>query len=319
MSLVELIRDKREGEVQTLTIPSRKKHHYIPVFYLKQWAVDGRLCEFSRPYKTPEGLADPDIKSIPVKPRRTCPDGTGYIKNLYTFSALRPELANYLEDRFFLRVDDQAAIVMQRLLRGDVEFDSQSKSAWTRFLMSMFHRSPEGINRVITHINEGFPANAEEFRTHYDALRTDDEQPTFEEFLDSLAASDFQEFSLQTLRNVMDSQRVGAVLNSMIWTVVPNIAHHPLFTSDRPITMSALGAPNAHLTMPLTPRHIFIAAANAETMNFLDNKNRYGGLAEIINNRVARQARKYVYAIDDSRQNFLINRLGDRQQWSPLE
>ena len=32
--------------------PDGEKHHYLPVFYLKQWAgKDGRLCEFSRPYK----------------------------------------------------------------------------------------------------------------------------------------------------------------------------------------------------------------------------------------------------------------------------
>jgi hypothetical protein len=134
-----------------------------------------------------------------------------------------------------------------------------------------------------------------------------------------LAVSDFEEFSLQTLRTVMDSPRVGAVLNNMIWTVVPNTAPYPLFTSDRPITMTALEAPNAHLKMPLTPRHIFIAATNAETMDRLDKRNRYGGLAGIINDRVVRQARNYVYAVDDSRQSFLINRLGDRQRWSPLE
>src|SRR5580704_19752927 len=60
----------------------RKKHHYIPVFYLKKWtAQDGRLWEFSRPYKTPEGQPKPDIKSIPVKARHTYPDATGFIKN----------------------------------------------------------------------------------------------------------------------------------------------------------------------------------------------------------------------------------------------
>jgi hypothetical protein len=170
MSLVEppteaLVATETEGPATR----SRKKHHYIPVFYLKQWmgADDGRLCEFSRPYKTPEGVADPDIKSIPIKPRRTYPDGTGYIKHLYTFPGLRPELANYLEDQFFLRVDNEGALVMHRLLRGDAEFDSQRKSAWTRFLMSMFHRSPEGINRVIARIGEEFPANVEEFRPQY--------------------------------------------------------------------------------------------------------------------------------------------------------
>jgi hypothetical protein len=55
-----------------------QKHHYIPEFYLKQWAgPDGRLCEFSRPYKR-------------VLPRMTHPGGTGFsrgrfLKPLLTF------------------------------------------------------------------------------------------------------------------------------------------------------------------------------------------------------------------------------------------
>jgi hypothetical protein len=49
-----------------------RKHHYVPVCYLQQWAntADRRLCEH---------------KLIPgghgVKPRRTSPDGTGYLSN----------------------------------------------------------------------------------------------------------------------------------------------------------------------------------------------------------------------------------------------
>jgi hypothetical protein len=61
---------------------SEPKHHYIPVFYLKQWAqTDGQICEFSRPYKE-------------VKPRRTYPDGTGYVRGLYTFRELSAEMRN---------------------------------------------------------------------------------------------------------------------------------------------------------------------------------------------------------------------------------
>jgi hypothetical protein len=53
------------------------KHHYLPKFYLKQWAtgLDGRLCEFSMPYDT-------------VKPKRVHPDGTGYEPDLYNFNTL---------------------------------------------------------------------------------------------------------------------------------------------------------------------------------------------------------------------------------------
>lgn len=54
------------------------KHHYIPVFYSKRWTgQDGRLCEYSRPYKV-------------VKPRRTFPDGTGYARGLYTLPDAPP-------------------------------------------------------------------------------------------------------------------------------------------------------------------------------------------------------------------------------------
>jgi hypothetical protein len=73
-----------------------QKHHYLPVFYLKQWAgPDGRLCEFSRPHKV-------------VKPRRTYPDGTGYERGLYTFEGLSPSVADFLEQQFLLRADDGA-------------------------------------------------------------------------------------------------------------------------------------------------------------------------------------------------------------------
>jgi hypothetical protein len=57
------------------------KHHYIPVFYLKQWmGGDDRVCEFSKPHDR-------------VKPRRTHPDGTGYVRGLNTIAGLPPHEA----------------------------------------------------------------------------------------------------------------------------------------------------------------------------------------------------------------------------------
>jgi hypothetical protein len=50
-----------------------RKHHYVPVCYLKQWVKtdDRRLCEHKL------------IPGYGVKPRRTSPDGTGYQVDLY--------------------------------------------------------------------------------------------------------------------------------------------------------------------------------------------------------------------------------------------
>lgn len=53
------------------------KHHYVPQFYLAQWATaaDDRLCEYSRPYDE-------------VKPKRRHPAETGYIDRLYELKGL---------------------------------------------------------------------------------------------------------------------------------------------------------------------------------------------------------------------------------------
>ena len=81
------------------------KHHYIPVFYLKQWTsgVDGRLCELSRPHKT-------------VKPRRTGPDGTGYVRGLYTIPGVPEDKSNILESLYMRNTDDWAARALRILL-----------------------------------------------------------------------------------------------------------------------------------------------------------------------------------------------------------
>jgi hypothetical protein len=143
--------------------------------------------------------------------------------------------------------------------------------------------------------------------------------PTYDELIGQLTDADYQRFHLETLRTVMDSHRLGAVLNNMIWTVAPRQGVYPLFTSDRPIFMTALGRDDAHLVMPLTPDCIFVAGKSARTMHALERRIVSGGLTEIINDRVTRQARNFVYANDDARMNFLLNRLGDREPWSPLE
>lgn len=116
------------------------KHHYVPKFYLKQWVgEDGRLCEFSRPYKPQDGHLAP--RRPPVKARWVAPDGTGYLRGLNTFARLRPELADMLERRFFKTVDNDAAVLLEKLNRDCVDFTTRSE--WSRFLMAQMHRSPE--------------------------------------------------------------------------------------------------------------------------------------------------------------------------------
>lgn len=111
-----------------------RKHHYIPVFYLKQWrGADRRLCEYKR------------IGSKVVT-RRTFPDGTGYRKDLYRVDGLPDPIAQAVEQEFMRLIDTEANYTLQKLLCGDeAPWDVRQRSAWTRFLLSLRFRNPEAV------------------------------------------------------------------------------------------------------------------------------------------------------------------------------
>ena len=107
------------------------KHHYIPVFYLKQWAgPDQRVCEYSRPYKI-------------VKPKRVHPDGTGYVRGLYTVPGAEPNVAEFIEREFLKPTDSVASDVLRLLLTGQqIDWTTITRSAWSRFIISLMLRNP---------------------------------------------------------------------------------------------------------------------------------------------------------------------------------
>jgi Protein of unknown function (DUF4238) len=110
-------------------MPKEGKHHYIPVFYLKQWTgTDGRLCEFSKPYNE-------------VKARRVHPDATAYVRGLNTIDGLPPWDEQYLEDVFFKIADNYAASALRILLAEKTwRFTLKERSGWSRYIVSLMLR-----------------------------------------------------------------------------------------------------------------------------------------------------------------------------------
>jgi Protein of unknown function (DUF4238) len=98
-----------------------RKHHYVPVFYLKQWTgPDGRLCEYKR-----------------VAGRRTFPAGTAYQKDLYRLEGVPDALAQAVESKFMHLVDTEANYALDKIVSGDTSpWDARMRSAWARFLSS---------------------------------------------------------------------------------------------------------------------------------------------------------------------------------------
>src|SRR6266568_845983 len=295
----------------TSSLASRgQKHHYIPVFYLKQWTgADGRLCEFRRPHKA-------------VKPRMTFPDGTGYDRGLYTFDELEPAVADFLEQKFLLRSDHRAHEVFQLLLTDQLQFDVDRRSRWSRFLMTLIHRSPEGVARLKRAIEDDIPAAMEKLRVEYAESRHEDGKPTFAEYCASLfSGADLQGTMLVAFQRVMNSELLGTALNGMRWAVI-RVKHprYPLLTSDRSLIMpGGLGKPTGHLLMPISPDRVFLAYHSQKTLDLVQRmSDEQQPFAEEINSLIVRQARKYVWGTTDAQLRFVQNRLGEKIKWSPM-
>jgi hypothetical protein len=123
-------RDQLKGPAQQSI-----RHHYIPVFYLKRWCdADGRLCEYSRPYK--------DFYT-----KRIYPVQSGFVDRLYEIKGVPEAMAQVVEDEFMKPVDSLAAISLTMLESGSDRIRNESKyrSAWSLFLMTLLMRMPEDL------------------------------------------------------------------------------------------------------------------------------------------------------------------------------
>ena len=198
--------------------------------------------------------------------------------------------------------------------------DFPDRTSWARFIMSQLHRSPEGIRRVGEMVANQFEHDlAAMIELHYDELRTENDPPTFEEFRYSYTQADVVQ--LLILSRIMNSELVGTALVRMCWAVIrTHTLNHLLLTSDRPLVMTdGLARPDAHILLPISPIRVFAVAHTEDVLRQIDDKIQHGGGVQLLNNRLARQARKYVWAVDDAPLQFIEQRLGDKMRWCPWE
>lgn len=287
-----------------------QKHHYIPEFYLKQWAgSDGRLCEYSQPHKS-------------VKAQMKHPGGTGYVRGLYSIEGAPVDLADVFESKFLSIADGTAAVALRRMISDAVIPPPVEKAAWTRFILTLFYRTPEGVSRTRGLVQKFYEEQGfHELREAYESWRSPDDPETVEEYLALRGSSLMSRNSLLLMSTIMQSEKVGNRLMSMRWHLGRFTGlKNSLLTSDRPIVMTnGIGQDDSHLVMPLTPSHVLcIAGTDVEAQKIIA-RSQGGELARLMNDRIVRQARKYVFGRDDSQLRFVSNRLGEKAVCSPFE
>jgi hypothetical protein len=281
------------------------KHHYIPAFYLKRWAgPDGKVTEFTKPHRR-------------VVVKRIMPERTGYQERLYELKGYEPELAQQVEQKFFQAIDTWASDALDMLERHGhyAPWNSHSRSAWTRFILSLLLRCPEDIALFREWWHTDFGRTDEAAEARYRGARDSGNPETFAEFLNSRPLGLKERYQYQVLFSLIDHGSIGGEMNDMHWRVLQTPPEAPtLLTSDRPILRtSSIKGPQSHLVLPIGPRLLFIASPDADFLKQVLRADQVG-LTKEVNRQVAEGAARFVYGVDEKQFRFVQNRLGKTPQ-----
>lgn len=108
----------------------------------------------------------------------------------------------------------------------------------------------------------------------------------------------------------------------MRWSTIEfNDTRHSLLTSDRPIIMTnGLVMQGAHIIIPISPTRIFFAVRQEDEATYRAIRAiPPNQMIESVNEKMAGQARKYVYGRDDTQLRFVSKRLGKMARSTPLD
>lgn len=277
-----------------------EKHHYLPVFYLKQWAgADQRLCQYSRPYDR-------------VKPKRVHPDSTGYVRGLYAINGADPAVVNAVETMFLKPSDGLAHDALQHFLRDQPFPKPQMRHSWSRFVLSLLIRYPEAIALMKTQLRH----NVEKV---YLETRKPEDPSTFAEYEEANKTNELARLHGKLLMDLMQDSRMGRLIFGMHWGIVRfNRYRHPLLTSDRPVTSNLFKLSANHICLPISPTVLFFACDTQRSeaeFRSIDPKD----VMLLVNDAVASHAHTYVYGTDDTQLRFIANRFGRSRIVSPFD
>lgn len=277
-----------------------RKHHYVPVFYLKQWVgADRRLCEYKK------------IRSGKIVTRRTFPDGTGYRRDLYRIDELLGPVAQAVERKFMHMVDTEANYALQKLVRGEMSpWTDKMRGAWTRFILSLWFRNPECVATIKQEMLAIWQRTLVEMKNNYNELRDIGDPSTYNEFMARIETAAPYKAALRLLLSVIDNQRIGQIIYKMRWSRVSLATSTiPLLISDRPLDMPhGLGAGSAYIALPIGPKMLFIAAHDDTYEKHIASTDPTE-VVKHVNQAIVHQAREFVWGINDGQLRFISNRM----------
>ena len=277
-----------------------KKHHFVPVFYLKNWCDPDGMVPFSM------RRDDGSILQGRVKPTETA-----FENRLYSYEKVPIEQRQALEKNFFgQEVDDRAAPVLMKLREGDVaDLSVGERIDWIRFLIAMRLRVPEIVNDLRKAGAAELRRSLTEDHDEYLAIKDGDDASTLLEWTDREFVGLTDNFGMMILPTVITDPNHSALIDTMHWWLEDvSAANVELLTSDRPLWVSTgLKKPNCLLALSLNPTRIFFASNRREHQAALRTQGA-NRLVRRCNETIASQANRFVYG--SAKVNFIDRRLG---------
>lgn len=258
-------------------MPEPKRHHYLPEFYLRRWAKDGKVWRFLRP-NGPRSV---------VHAKFVAPKSAGFKTELYSYpNPVDPAHAQTIERDFLQIIDSKGSAALAKAEKNEPA-TLNDKAALSQFLLSMMHRSPARIEHLAVELAKR-------------VQESDDEMP----------ADFIRHHTLSLFSDLIASESMIEGLTKMSTYIVAMGPHrHFLMTSDCPIMISnGLYHRNSFVMLPIGPSKLLVLANRPEIPEAFANQET-GKLVLALNDAVVTQAKDLVIGTRKSERRFVENRL----------
>ena len=261
-----------------MSIP--RDHHYLPRFYVKRWSVAGKVVRFVRP-----------VPHLPIHSKIVGYASVGFEHDLYAYAEAESERDRQrLELDYFQRIDDRAAVALQKLDHGK-RGTGEDRLSLCQFATSLMYRSPSRI----AHLRDELAKRMGSERA-FDA-----NDPGMAELL--------RDQVNELLGDLISSPNVLRLIASMKIVRLDIGGKLELVTSDMPLLQSqGLARPDGFLLLPYGPKKAAIFVHDLKVASAFSSQ-KPDSLIRALNDAIVRQAQEIVVGAPSTNARFIENRL----------
>ena len=248
-----------------------KNHHYVPRFYLAQFAS-------IQPGENKPGLWV--FERGQSSPKRVPPVNVARIHQYYAYPSdgghdTSPEIA-------FGEVESLAARIFERFNRGEYGLTGDEKYAFSYFVALMLVRIP--ADRVT--VEGGFAPKVDQFQARFPERY----QSQMAEFAEDCGTSDDKSLKQKLIASyslveiMRGIPKTASLLRAHNWFIHKTASRHGFITSDRPALYHPRNRENpvGYISMPLSPTLHFISRPKKDVLRRLKSTHRPQTEGEVI-------------------------------------